>query len=473
MSIRFVNTLTRQKEDFTPLQSGRVGMYTCGPTVYNYAHIGNYRAYTFEDLLRRHLKYRGLQVTQVMNITDIDDKIIRECNAQGIPARDFVRPFEEAFFEDLRALNIEPAEFYPRATDHINEMIAIIRDLLEKGVAYRGDDGSIYYSVTSFPGYGRLGNISLDGLVAGARVKQDEYSKDRASDFALWKAWDEADGSVFWETPLGKGRPGWHIECSAMSLKYLGTTFDIHTGGVDNIFPHHENEIAQSEAHSGKTFVNYWLHCEHLLVEDRKMAKSAGNFYTLRDLTARGCNPMAMRYLYISSHYRSKLNFTMAGLEAAQKTLDGLKDFLLRLKGLPPSSSAIEAITTPLEEMLAQSREEFAAEMDDDLNSPRALAAFFNGVREINRRTDAGLLNHEDGEQVIAWVKDLDRVMGLRLADLLNERTLSAEESALVEARNAARAAGDWAQADVLRDRLKALGIVLEDTPTGIRIKYI
>lgn len=476
MALVFQNTLTRQKETFTPRQPGQAGMYTCGPTVYNFAHIGNYRAYAFEDLLRRHLEYRGYKVNQVMNITDIDDKIIRESTARGIALREFVAPFEQAFFEDLRALNIEPAEHYPRATEHIDEMVAIIQDLLDKQVAYRGEDGSIYYSVGAFPAYGKLSNISLEGLVAGARVKQDEYTKDRASDFALWKAWDAADGEVFWETPLGKGRPGWHIECSAMSMKYLGAGFDIHTGGVDNMFPHHENEIAQSEAHTGQKFVNYWLHCDHLLVEDRKMAKSAGNFFTLRDLTARGHNPMALRYLYLSCHYRSKLNFTLAGLEAAQRTLDGLADLLLRLKSLPPEAAAGGAEDSsfrPLPEILDSARENFAAELDDDLNSPRALAVFFDAIREINRSVDAGRLSQAEGVLVKEWMLDLDRVMGLNLAGPGRERTLTPEEAALVEERNAARTAKDWARADVARDQLKAKGIILEDTPSGVRVKFL
>lgn len=485
MALVFLNTLTRQKETFTPMSPGKVGMYTCGPTVYNFAHIGNYRAYAFEDVLRRHLEYRGYQVNQVMNITDIDDKIIRESTARGVALREFVAPFEQAFYEDLRALNIEPAEHYPRATEHIGEMVAIIQDLLDKQVAYRGEDGSIYYSVGAFPAYGKLSNVSLEGLVAGARVKQDEYTKDRASDFALWKAWDAADGEVCWETTLGKGRPGWHIECSAMSMKYLGAGFDIHTGGVDNMFPHHENEIAQSEAHTGQKFVNYWLHCDHLLVEDRKMAKSAGNFFTLRDLTARGHNPMALRYLYLSCHYRSKLNFTLAGMEAAQRTLDGLADFLLRLKSLPPNltaggapaadrgTEAGEYASLTLPQLLDKAREGFAAEMDDDLNSPRALAVFFDAVREINRRLDAGRLTAEDGTQVKEWMLDLDRVLGLNLADLSRERTLTPEEAALVDERNAARAAKDWPRADVARDQLKSKGIVLEDTPSGVRVKFL
>ncbi|HPG00875.1 MAG TPA: cysteine--tRNA ligase, partial [Kiritimatiellia bacterium] len=283
MALRFYNTLTRQIDDFQSLEDGNVRMYTCGPTVYNFAHIGNFRAYVFEDLLRRYLKYSGYQVTQVMNLTDVDDKTIKGALQQGTSLKDYTKTYVDAFFEDLRLLEVEPAEYYPAATDHIPDMIALIHRLFEKGVAYQSDDGSIYFSISKYKDYGKLAHLDMSGLRAGARVAQDEYEKENLADFALWKAWDEKDGDVFWESPWGRGRPGWHIECSAMSMRYLGESFDIHTGGVDNVFPHHEDEIAQSEAATGKQFARYWLHCAHLIVDGKKMSKSLGNFYTQRE----------------------------------------------------------------------------------------------------------------------------------------------------------------------------------------------
>ncbi len=330
MSIRFYNTLSRALEVFESLVPGRVGLYTCGPTVYNFAHIGNFRAYMFEDLLHRHLLRSGLQVLRVMNLTDVDDKTIRGALAAGLPLKAFTAPFVQAFFEDLRALNILPADHYPAATDHVPEMIALVQTLLDKGHAYRSDDGSVYYRIDSFPSYGCLCHLDRSGLQAGARVAQDEYEKDNVADFALWKAWDEADGDVAWEAPWGRGRPGWHLECSAMSMRYLGPSFDLHTGGVDNMFPHHEDEIAQSEAATGQRFVRYWMHCAHLVVEGQKMSKSAGNFFTLRDLLQRGFNGREIRYLLLSTHYRQQLNFTIDGLHGARTALGRLDAFRAR-----------------------------------------------------------------------------------------------------------------------------------------------
>lgn len=306
-------------------------MYTCGPTVYDYSHIGNMRAFLFEDLLKRWLEYRGFKVTHVMNLTDVDDRTIKAARSQGIPIKQHTERFIQAFFEDIAILNIEKADVFPKATDHIPGMVALVKKLLDKGYAYRSEDGSIYFNISKFKDYGKLAKIQVGELKAGARVKVDEYEKEQASDFVLWKAWDPDDGDVFWETEIGKGRPGWHIECSTMSMKYLGETFDIHCGGVDNLFPHHENEIAQSEAATGNKFVNYWLHNEHLLVEGKKMAKRLGNYFTVRDLTAKGYDPVAIRYLMMSTHYRQQLNFTFEGLDAAKKTLDRLTNFMHRL----------------------------------------------------------------------------------------------------------------------------------------------
>ena len=331
-NIYFFNTLTRKKEVFKPLDEGKVKIYTCGPTVYDFAHIGNFRAFLFEDLLKRWLIQRGFKVTHVMNLTDIDDKTIKGSQTQKVPLRQFTEFYVKAFFEDIKALNIQPADVYPKATDHIPEMVALIKTLMAKGIAYKGEDGSIYYAISKFPDYGKLSKIKPAELKAGARVSQDEYTKEEAQDFAVWKAWTLEDGDVFWETELGKGRPGWHIECTAMSLRYLGETLDIHAGGVDLIFPHHENEIAQSESLTGKLFSRFWLHAEFLMVEGQKMSKSLGNYYTLRDLVAKGHAPEAIRYLLASVPYRKSLNFTMDGLKAAAVAIDRLRNFKLRLE---------------------------------------------------------------------------------------------------------------------------------------------
>ena len=327
MALRFFNTLTRAKEDFYTVHPGEVGMYTCGPTVYDYAHIGNFRAYVFGDILHRYLIYKGYQVTYVMNLTDVDDKTIAGSQKERITLAEYTRRYKDAFFEDIRDLNIIPADIYPEATTHIKDMTDLVKTLLAKDKAYK-NEGSTYYRIESFPQYGKLSRMEMSGLKAGARVASDEYEKEQVADFALWKGWEQKDGPIFWETGVGKGRPGWHIECSAMSMKYLGKHFDIHTGGVDLIFPHHENEIAQSEAATDEKFVNFWLHNEHLMVEGRKMAKSFGNYYTLRDLLNKGYHPIAIRYLLLATHYRQQLNFTFDGLEAAKNALQRLYDFV-------------------------------------------------------------------------------------------------------------------------------------------------
>jgi len=330
--MKIYNTMTRKKQEFRPIVPGNVGIYTCGPTVYNYAHIGNLRSFICADILKRWLIYKGFKVKHVMNITDVDDKTIRDSQKQNISLKEFTRKYEKAFFEDLNKLNIIKPDITPRATEHIDDMVSVIQTLLEKGYAYHGEDGSIYFSIKKFPDYGKLAGLDLDKLKPTAQISEDEYSKEDARDFALWKAWTEKDGDVYWETPLGKGRPGWHIECSTMSSKYLGIPFDIHTGGVDLIFPHHTNEIAQAEAATGKKFVNYWVHIEHLIVDNKKMSKSLGNFYTLRDLLEKGYSSKAIRYILMSTHYRKQLNFTLSGLEQAEKTVKGLLDFMHKIK---------------------------------------------------------------------------------------------------------------------------------------------
>ena len=463
-NIYFFNTLTRRKEKFVPLEKGKVKMYTCGPTVYDFAHIGNFRAFVFEDLLRRWLEYCGYKVIHVMNITDVDDKTIAAARKRGISLREYTEHYTRAFFEDITALNIEKAHYYPRATEHIPEMVALIKKLLEKGYAYRGEDGSIYYDISKFKDYGKLSKIRVKELKPGARVKVDEYGKEEAHDFALWKAWDEEDGDVFWETELGKGRPGWHIECSAMSMKYLGETFDIHCGGVDNIFPHHENEIAQSEAATGKQFVRYWLHNEYLLVEGRKMSKRFGNYYTLRDLLAKGYDPKAIRYLLMSTHYRQQLNFTFEGLEAAKNAVDRLTNFVYRLLDADGEGCG-EKIGSLMENV----QKRFEEAMCDDLNIAVALAAIFNFVREVNKLMDDKKLSRGEAEQVYELMMRFDKVLGVIGEVKKEEEKLPKEAEELIRKREEARKVRDWETADKIRERLKAMGVIVEDTPQGVK----
>jgi len=458
MSLRFWNTMTRRLDEFQPLEPGRVGLYTCGPTVYDFAHLGNFRAYIFEDLLRRYLEYSGFQVTQVMNITDIDDKTIRRSREEGLSLTDYTRRYEKAFYEDRDALRIKPAAFYPRATDHIPEMVELVRRLEAGGFAYR-KDGSIYFSIEKFPGYGRLAGIEAGALKAGVRVDSDEYEKEDVRDFVLWK--ESKPGEPVYETTLGPGRPGWHLECSAMSMKYLGETFDIHTGGVDNIFPHHENEIAQSEAATGRPFARYFLHCAHLMVEGEKMAKSKGNFYTLRDLLARGHDPVAVRALLLAVHYRSPLNFTFDGLAAAGRSVERIQGFYRRLDSGPAGPGAGAA------GRLEAAGKEFRAALDDDLNISAALAAVHNLVSALNPDLEAGRLSAEERTAVRRGLEDFDRVLALLPGD--SGPGLTEAESALVAERQAARGRRDFARADQLRDELLRLGIVIEDTPAGPR----
>jgi cysteinyl-tRNA synthetase len=463
LGIRFFNTLTREKERFVPLEPGKAGMYTCGPTVYDYAHIGNFRTFLFEDLLRRWLEFRGFRVLQVMNLTDVDDRTISAAKKQGIPLAEHTKQFIDAFFDDLKSLNVERAEHYPRATEHVPEMVALIKKLLDKGFAYRAEDGSIYFDISKWKDYGKLSKFKVDELKAGARVKADDYEKAEAEDFALWKAWTEEDGPVSWDTEIGRGRPGWHIECSAMSMKYLGETFDIHTGGVDNMFPHHENEIAQSEAATGKKFVNYWLHCEHLLVEGKRMAKRFGNYYTLRDLLGKGYDPMAVRYLLISTHYRQQFNFTFEGLAAAKSAVERLTNFVRRLSEVSGSGSGEEA-----KQLVMKVRKDFEEAMDDDLNIGQALAALFEFVRDVNNLIDSGKLGKSEAEEVRGLMVTFDKVLGV-IGEVKAEVSLPRETQELISAREEARKAKDWKRADEIRVQLRQMGIVVEDTAQGVR----
>jgi cysteinyl-tRNA synthetase len=464
MVFKVYNTLKRRKEEFVPLRPPVVGLYTCGPTVYNYPHIGNYRAYVFGDLLKRWLQHRKFQVKHIMNVTDVDDKTIRDSQKAKKSLKEFTQFYENAFFEDLEKLNIIHATQYTRATEHVKEMISLTERLLEKGLAYKTDDG-IYYSITKFKDYGKLARIKVSGLKAGAsgRVKADEYEKEHVQDFALWKFYTKDDGDVVWDAPFGKGRPGWHIECSAMSMKYLGEQFDVHTGGVDLIFPHHQNEIAQSEGATKKQFVKYWLHNEWLLVDGRKMSKSAGNFYTLRDVFAKGYDPVTVRYLYLGTHYRQQLNFTFEGLEAAKQAVQRIQDCydnLATVKG-PKHNPKIHA---RIEEL----NQGFAKALDDDLDTPPALAALFNFIKDVNVMIAENALSKEDGVALREAFEEIDKVLGILRT---KQEKLPAALKKLIDAREAARKAKDWKKADKLRDELREKGIILEDLPQGVRWK--
>jgi cysteinyl-tRNA synthetase len=463
MAIRFFNTLTRTKEVFAPIGPPHVGLYTCGPTVYNFAHIGNLRTFLFEDLLRRHLKYRGYQLTHVMNLTDVEDKIIRACRETGESLKSLTGRYSRAFFDDLDTLGVERAEVYPAATDHIAEMVDIIKKLRANGHTYEAN-GSIYFKLSTFAKYGQLSKFKLDELKTGAsgRVDSDEYETEDARDFALWKAYDDEDGAVFWETELGKGRPGWHIECSCMSMKYLGESFDIHCGGIDNMFPHHENEIAQSEAATGKPFVKYWLHSAHLFVDNRKMSKSLGNFYTLRDLLEKRHDPKAIRWALIATHYRQPSNFTFDALEAATESLRRVRDFRRRLE-------EVRAAGDGLGELDVTCEKHFGAALDDDLNISGAIGSVFDFIRETNKLIDSDVIGNGGAQRALALLDRLNAVTGLFGAEAKEETP--AEALALVSERQQARRAKDFKRADEIRDRLLAMGWVLEDTPDGPRVK--
>ena len=465
MALRFLDTRKRELVEFTPLEPGHVRMYTCGPTIYNFAHIGNLRTFLFEDLLRRYLKWRGYKVTQIMNLTDIDDKIIKGCREKKVSLKEFTEPFKKAFFEDLDSLRFERAEKYPAATDHVPEMVVLVQKMMEHGHAYKAEDGSIYFSISSFPKYGELSHMDLDSLKSGARVASDEYEKDSVSDFALWKAWDENDGDVFWETELGKGRPGWHLECSAMAMKYLGETFDIHTGGVDNIFPHHENEIAQSESATGKPFVKYWMHSEHLIVDGKKMSKSLGNFYTLRDLLEKGYSPVAIRYLLISTHYRAQLNFTFAGIDGAKGAIERLRDFHHRLSEITISGAAHADFL----EAVKETKSLFTDNVDSDLNISGGLGVLFEFIKETYKRMEIGGLNAEDAKAARALLEDIDQLLDILRPDA--SAVDAGKIEALIAERKDARTQKNWNRADEIRDLFDQMGIIVEDTPSGTRWK--
>jgi cysteinyl-tRNA synthetase len=464
MGLHFLNTRTNRLEPFAPQDGQTVRMYTCGPTVYHYVHLGNFRTFTFQDILRRYLRYCGWGLDHVMNITDVEDKIIRNASQSGQSLREYTDVYAAAFDEDSRKLRLERPERVVRATDHIPEMVEAIGRLGERGLTYTSD-GSVYYRIAAFPDYGKLSRIDLSGIRPGARVDLDEYEKADARDFVLWKA--AKPGEPSWDSPFGPGRPGWHIECSVMATRYLGDTLDIHTGGVDLIFPHHENEIAQAEGLSGVPFVRFWLHAEHLLIEGQKMSKSLGNFYTLRDVLERGYSPEAVRYLLASVPYRKQLNFTFDALKSAATAIDRLRNFRLRLEtarledGENPEAAAAAA----------QARCEFEAGLDDDLNTAQALGAVFEYVRQANTWMDAGHFRAANRPQALDLLARFDRIFDV--LEPSREGRLSPEAIAqAIAGREAARKSRNFARADQIRQELAAQGVLLEDTKEGTRWKY-
>lgn len=455
MVLKLFNYLTRKKEILRPIKKGRIGLYTCGPTVYNYAHIGNLRTYIFEDVLRRTLEYHGYKISQVMNLTDVDDKTIRDSGKAEKTLKEFTEFYAKEFFKDLVKLNILRALKYPRATAHISEMIALINTLLKKGLAYKTNDG-IYFDISKFKRYGKLSGVKKRELKAGARVSADEYSKEEARDFALWKT--KKPGEPSWKAPFGQGRPGWHIECSAMSMKYLGRTFDIHAGAVDLLFPHHEDEIAQSEGATGKQFVNYFIEGEHLLVDGKKMSKSLGNVYTLRDLEAKGFHPLDFRYFTLGAHYRTQLNFTWEGLGAASRSREKLNNFIQSLVQEKKRSAGGVKSLKPW-------KEKFENALANDLDMPKALAVLWKLIHAYHKTPQAF-----DAKKVTELLGDFDRVLGLAL-NKTNRSAVPAKIKALAAEREALRKEKKWKESDKIREEIKRLGFTVEDTTEGPRVR--
>jgi len=464
MTIQLQDTLSGETRPLEPLEPGHVRIYSCGPTVYGPAHIGNFRSFLFPDLLVRYLRYRGLRVTWVMNLTDIDDKIIKGAAAEGITTGELTDRYATQFVADIDSMAMTRPDALPRATGHIPQIAALVKTLIDKGHAYRTDDGSVFFRIASWPAYGRLARLDPDAMRVGERVESDEYGKDDVRDFALWKG--PKPGEPSWDTVVGPGRPGWHIECSAMSMAELGESFDIHTGGVDLVFPHHEDELAQSEAATGKPFVGTWLHCAHLRMGGEKMAKSIGNIARVADLVASGVSPRALRYALLSVHYRAPLNYTDESLPAAAAAVERVDALLAALAAYREDSPDDPTLPAALDAM----RERFEAGLDDDLNVSEALAALFDGVRELNRRIDARTLSSADAGRAVDAVRALDAVLGIAGPV---EEALDADLQALVDARAAARAAKDWAASDRLRDELLARGVAVEDTRDGQRWRLV
>ncbi|HEV8053692.1 MAG TPA: cysteine--tRNA ligase [Candidatus Limnocylindrales bacterium] len=471
MALRFRNTLSGELETFEPLERGRVGLYTCGPTVYAPAHVGNFRSFVFADVLRRYLGWAGYRVTWVMNITDVDDKIIRAAAEQGVATGELTDRYTERFLDDMRRLRITRPDVLPRATEHIPDMAALTVTLIDRGHAYRTQDGSVFFSIASWPAYGRLARLDPSMQRVGERVEADEYAKDDVRDFAVWKG--PKPGEPSWSTPIGEGRPGWHIECSAMSMRYLGASFDLHTGGVDLIFPHHEDEIAQSEAATGKPFVTTWLHCAHLRMGGEKMAKRTGNFARPEDVYERGYPPRVLRYALLAAHYRAPLEFSDASLTTAASAVERLSTCLAALDTYREDRG--DDATLP--DLLASARMGFVEAMDDDLNVAPALAATFDLVRELNRRMSERAISTADAARAAEQLRDVDRVLAIAEEDrdaASSGGTAGGDQiEALLAERAAARAAKDWSRSDALRARLAELGIIVEDTADGQRSRRV
>ncbi|MET0773377.1 MAG: cysteine--tRNA ligase [Candidatus Limnocylindrales bacterium] len=466
MSLRFRNTLGGAVEDFVPLDPANVRMYSCGPTVYGPPHVGNFRSFVFGDLVRRYLGWKGYPVTWVVNITDVDDRIIRDAAQQGVPIGDITSRFTQVFLDDMARLRITPPDVMPRATEHIPDMAALIASLLERGHAYRTDDGSVYFSIASWPAYGRLAKLDPSQQRVGERVEADDYSKDDVRDFAVWKG--PRDGEPSWDTPIGPGRPGWHIECSAMSMRHLGPSFDIHTGGIDLIFPHHEDEIAQSEAATGQRFVATWLHCDHLRVGGEKMARRSGQFLRPSDVLEQGWSARALRYALLAAHYRAPLEFGDETMPAAASAVERLSTVLAALD-LAALRTEAHPDDPQVGSLLEATRAAFETALDDDLNIAPALAAVFDLVRELNRRLAVGSLSAPDARRAAECLRDLDRVLAVMEPDTIGDGLPSVEVEALLDERVTARAGRDWARSDALRDQLATLGILVEDTRDGQR----
>ena len=464
MALRFYNTLTQKVEEFAPLNGNQVRMYTCGPTVYNYAHIGNLRTFTFEDILRRWLIARGYQMNHVMNITDVEDKIIRNALAQGKTIAEYTEQYTRAFFDDMATMRLQRPERIAKATEHIHEMVEAVQTLEQKGFTY-SSEGSVYFRISKFPGYGKLSHNDFSGIRAGARVDVDEYDKADARDFVLWKA--KKDNEPSWNETIGDGRPGWHIECSVMAMKYLGDTLDIHAGGVDLIFPHHENEIAQSEAITGKPFARFWLHAEHLSVDMQKMSKSLGNIFTLRDIVDMGYSPEALRYLLASVPYRKKLNFSLDGLKGAATSIERLRNYKLRLE----TEKFPEGQDAAIEEKTTASLRKFEDSLDDDLNTAEALAAVFEYVRDTNTMMDAGQFRAGNAAGALGLLSKFDAIFDVLTPSQKAGGIGDAAVDALVSERTQAKKSKNFARADEIRKQLTEAGIILEDTKDGVRWK--
>jgi cysteinyl-tRNA synthetase len=464
MALRLYNTLTQRVEDFAPLHGNEVRMYTCGPTVYNYPHIGNLRTFAFEDILRRWLQAHGYRMNHVMNITDVEDKIIRNALAQGKSIEEYTAAYTDAFLEDTATLRLQRPERFAKATEHIHDMATAIQILKDKGYTY-DSEGSTYYRIANFPEYGKLSHNDFSGIRAGARVDMDEYDKADARDFVLWKA--KKEGEPSWNELIGDGRPGWHIECSVMAMKYLGETLDIHAGGVDLIFPHHENEIAQSEAITGKPFARFWLHSEHLSLDMQKMSKSLGNIYTLRDIVEMGHSPEALRYLLTSVPYRKKLNFTLEGLTAAATAIDRLRNFKLRLE----SEKFPQGSDTQLASRIQTACEQFDAALDDDLNTAEALAAIFEFVRDANTAMDSGVFVAGNASAALKLLERFDSIFDVLRPTVKDAVIFDADVEKLIAERTQSKKARNFARADEIRKQLLDAGIILEDTKEGVRWK--